>query len=1118
MTLVAASGDTYIGEYTFDNLYLSGWARVSTEDNIHVLGVLELNNAYLKANAVKPAEGATLQFPNAVFEVAEPLFEGSVNVVLDGATLTVNNIGGMDNLQLLNSSILKGFALTPLEITADSITIDAGSSVDMSGRGYAGGYTLGNTTDGASLSGAGGSYGGRGGVYTGNSASDQVYGDYRNPNEFGSGSSYYGNTGAAGGGLVRIVANSMILDGTLQANGNTSQYGGGGSGGGIRLDVDTLSGMGSIEALGASGSGRGGGGGGRIAVYYTDKSGYSGSINAYGGTGYASGYLGYGGAGTVYLKSATQGYGNLICDNNGRNTAGYSTPLRAIGAGVSDSIVYSPTTGQSILTNASATWPIPDATTGALGLIGLEVNPNTIYTQTFTVVDNTATTITVNGDMSLVATAGDSYIGEYRFNGLSVVNGAQVSTDDNIYFDTLDTTGGVLNANNFYQAGMADPTMMLAQYFSTEMGISAADKAAQTKLARTIKGHSHLLAPPKVTLAGLKQKTTHINSGFSLHDMSARLMADINPLDNVDKQIKLAYADEMGASPLYYVKEKKAHSASAPRVPVLLAQAEWTVATDAVVTQSIDTGKKGVPGTDPLYSYDLSGNRITMTDPTGTTYYEYDALNRLTRITNPKGEITSYTYDAVGHRTGMTYANGMTAGYSYDAAGKLLDLVYQSGATQVAGFSYAYDNVGNRTSMTDEYGIHNYTYDALYRLTQATHPQPTNPLEGFDYDPVGNRYPATNVYNAANQLLEDADYIYSYDRNGNTINKKSKADTSGVRYYWNAENQLTKIEEYTDISSNSTLTAMSKYIYDGLGRRVAKNINGAITKYVYDNEDIILETDEQDTVLARYTHGPGIDAPISIKRNGQSYYYIADGLGSIVKLTDAAGTVVNNYVYDSFGNIVNKTEAVANPYTYTGLEYDVESGLYYYRLRYYNAAIGRFLSEDPLMSDPNAYVYVGNNPINYIDPMGLKRCNQFIDNYMDRKTLACEIRCWDTLNLGFGRYILSTALILGGIAETGIGLHVYRKMFGDIVLQTTYVENIQIFMFNLSKWTNKILIPTAIFAPLSSAFDFLGFHGANILGFSETVFFNYFTIGASSWISGTLIGCSVSCLTDPNSW
>jgi RHS repeat-associated protein len=612
---------------------------------------------------------------------------------------------------------------------------------------------------------------------------------------------------------------------------------------------------------------------------------------------------------------------------------------------------------------------VPDPATGALGLIGLELNPNTIYTRTYTVVDNTATTITVAGDMTQAAAAGDSYVGEYHFNSLSVINGAQVSTDDDVYFDSLDVTGGVLNANNVYQSGMADPSMMLALDFSEEMGILKTDKVAVAKLARLInrqqrKGQQ--LSRRQMLLTSLNKKTTAVRlDAFSnkLYDMTDILKIDASPLDVVDKRIIVAGHEQGDISPDLYASQDELVQT------ILLAQVEGTVVADA--GYSVQPGNKKQPlAVDPSYTYDLNGNRITMTDPTGVTYYAYDALNRLTKITNPNGEITSYTYDAVGRRTGMTYANSIITSYQYDAAGRLLSLVHKLGAAQVATFSYTYDAVGNRTSMTDEYGVHNYVYDVLYRLTQATHPQPTNPLEGFDYDAVGNRYPATNVYNAANQLLEDDTYIYSYDRNGNTVSKTNKVTAEYTRYYWNAENQMTKLEKYAQ-AGDTTPTSTVSYIYDGLGRRVAKNVDGVATKYLYDNEDILLEMDETNNILARYTHGPGIDEPISMERAGSSYYYVADGLGSIAKLVDAAGMVVNSYVYDSFGNIVEKTEAVANFYTYTAREYDAESGLYYYRARYYDANTGRFLRPDCIMAT-NLYIYAANNPIKNIDPYGLK--------------------------------------------------------------------------------------------------------------------------------------------------
>ncbi|MBI1911044.1 MAG: RHS repeat-associated core domain-containing protein [Deltaproteobacteria bacterium] len=127
------------------------------------------------------------------------------------------------------------------------------------------------------------------------------------------------------------------------------------------------------------------------------------------------------------------------------------------------------------------------------------------------------------------------------------------------------------------------------------------------------------------------------------------------------------------------------------------------------------------------------------------------------------------------------------------------------------------------------------------------------------------------------------------------------------------------------------------------------------------------------TTTTSYVHGPGIDEPLSLSRDGQTYYYHADGLGSITSITDANQAAVNRYAYDSFGAL-KKSETIRNAYTYTGREYDIETGLYFYRARYYDPEAGRFVSKDPIGfagGDVNVYGYVGNNPANWMDPLGL---------------------------------------------------------------------------------------------------------------------------------------------------
>ena len=196
----------------------------------------------------------------------------------------------------------------------------------------------------------------------------------------------------------------------------------------------------------------------------------------------------------------------------------------------------------------------------------------------------------------------------------------------------------------------------------------------------------------------------------------------------------------------------------------------------------------------------------------------------------------------------------------------------------------------------------------------------------------------------------------------------SKTDSNGTtNYVYDSENRLVQLR-----TPNAQLVT---YKYDPFGRRIEKNVNGVITRYVYDREDIIFELDGSGNIVTEFIHGPGIDEPIAMIRGGQTYYYHADGLGSIIAITDSAGRVVQRYEYDSFGQITYRQDPnFVQPYTYTGREYDTESGLYYYRARYYDAKIGRFISQDPigLAGGINLYSYVENSPLNWTDPDGLK--------------------------------------------------------------------------------------------------------------------------------------------------
>ena len=153
------------------------------------------------------------------------------------------------------------------------------------------------------------------------------------------------------------------------------------------------------------------------------------------------------------------------------------------------------------------------------------------------------------------------------------------------------------------------------------------------------------------------------------------------------------------------------------------------------------------------------------------------------------------------------------------------------------------------------------------------------------------------------------------------------------------------------------------------------------TVYLYggDRPRLVEEVDSSGNVLTRYTQGLQIDEPLAELRSGTTSYFEADGLRSVTSLTGASGTVSETYGYDGFGKLITSTGTITNPFAYTGRESDSETNLYYYRARYYDANIGRFLSEDGIGNDEGTdlYPYVSNSPVNLTDPTGMYTLSGF---------------------------------------------------------------------------------------------------------------------------------------------
>ncbi|MDQ4504321.1 RHS repeat-associated core domain-containing protein [Sinomonas sp. ASV322] len=420
------------------------------------------------------------------------------------------------------------------------------------------------------------------------------------------------------------------------------------------------------------------------------------------------------------------------------------------------------------------------------------------------------------------------------------------------------------------------------------------------------------------------------------------------------------------------------------------------------------------------FTYDQNGNRYTMTDGRGTSYYTYNAINQLAsvifvNVSNtykyaydeagepisrqlPDGSTpTQYAYDKDGRLTAVTSGTTTLAAYAYDpttgtvttslqggvtstlqidAARRPMSVQSQKSTTVLTKSQYTLDELGNPTQIANIDGTtDSYAYSPLSRLQAACYAASTcsstaaNANFRYSYDGDGNIASVVQPAGTTNYTYDTAGRVtgrsglkgtaaYQYDADGNTTSDGTSS------YNWNAASQLTSV---------TTGTATTSYAYDGDSHRTGTTAGTTTTTSTYDpiNGKLALEQQgNKNTTVRKYDYGIGL---VSMTTGSNAYSYLTDALGSVRGVTDPTGALVLGYSYNPYGDARSSTASGKNP-PQNPLQFAgsyLTTPLYRMGARDYSPVDGRFLIPDPAGVPGRGYTYAAGNPLAFIDPSGL---------------------------------------------------------------------------------------------------------------------------------------------------
>lgn len=459
----------------------------------------------------------------------------------------------------------------------------------------------------------------------------------------------------------------------------------------------------------------------------------------------------------------------------------------------------------------------------------------------------------------------------------------------------------------------------------------------------------------------------------------------------------------------------------------------YTYNLDRQLTEIVQPG-----GVTITFGYDSAGRPSSLTHPLGGTSASYDPVTgNLIQLGSSDGVTQTYGYDGsiltdkswtglVSGALHFTFSNDFrlssesinganTVNYAYD-----LDcLVTQAGALsasrspqnglltgtslgavsetlaynqfgEVLTHSAAYngttlllhsdtrDNAGRISQRVEALsGITHtvvYTYDVTQRLTDVARDGLL--VAHYDYSPNGNRTAyagpggtVAGTYDTQDRLLQYGNYTFTYTPNGELQSRTDTSTGQATTYSYDALGNLRSV----------TLPGGTQvsYVIDGNDRRVGKKVNGTLLQgFLYRNAlEPAAELDGAGNVVSRFVYGTQAHTPNYMVRGGQTYFIVADQLGSPRLVIDtASGQIAQRIDYDEYGNVLTDTNPGFQPFGFAGGLYDRDTGLVRFGARDYDPTTGRWTAKDPSLfggGSANLYGYVGGDPVNLLDPSGL---------------------------------------------------------------------------------------------------------------------------------------------------